>query len=74
MGARNENLCNPQDPISQDLGFRWSHGFQSILVSSSVGWISNHQKAVQSQKGEKKLTSIETYYLMKLKNKVVYST
>ena len=74
MGARIGNLYNPQEPISQDLGFRWSRGFQSILVSSLVGWISNHQKVVQSQKGKKKLASTETYYLMKLKNKVVYST
>ena len=57
MGARIVNLYNPQEPISQDLGFCWSRGFQPILVSSLVGWISNHQKAVQSQKGKEKKIS-----------------
>ena len=54
MGAPQVNLYNLQEPISQELGLWWSRGFQPILETFSIGWISTSQKTVKNQQQQKK--------------------
>ena len=67
MDVSHVNLYNIQGPISQELGFRWSQGFQTILETPSIQWISTSHKIVKSQKDKNQfLASKNLNSLMKL--------
>ncbi len=69
MGEPKVNLYNLKEPISQELGLWWSRGFQSVLETFSIGWISTSQKTVKIQK-KKTISFNKTLKFNETKNKV----